>query len=73
MRIDKLGIHTRNGHPFYKGSTEHGGQKLVFFGWSRGHVIRKENEWLAANADRLNQKQHGRPALRLVVDNGSRG
>lgn len=62
-------LNTRTGEPFFRGTTKHGGQKLVFYGWSRGHVMRKEKEWLEANAEKLNQLQHGRPALRLVASN----
>jgi hypothetical protein len=52
---------------FYKGRTKHGGQKLVFFGWTKEHVFRKEKEWLRENMDRLNQLQVSRPKLRVIA------
>lgn len=51
---------------FFKGRTKHGGLKLVFFGWTKEHVFRKEQEWLRDNMEELNQMQEARPALRLI-------
>jgi hypothetical protein len=61
-------IITRHGvsEQFFKGRAKHGGLKLVFFGWTKEHVFRKEKEWLRENMEWLNQMQESRPKLRVI-------
>lgn len=63
MNVTQHGKHWFKGVSLFKSAR---GKALVFFGISRGHVLRKETEWVLANIEPLNQAQKARPALRVI-------
>lgn len=51
---------------WYMGRARHGNVNLVFFGQSRGEVVRKECDWILANMEALNGLKSAHHRLRVI-------